>query len=565
MINKKKLLCKMLNNHLKKKLYERKQDYFYEDLLCFKMIKYKQRNISLLNKIFSRINKNKTHIHNNYSPSLVKCMSKDLSIKPFWDDNIKKLSDQLFIPTFDNLVTIENPFNTFNYKNWFDVTKQIPLNPIENDLFNYSNEDYEEKDITKCKKVKINFNKEQRKYFNQIIGTYRYYYNRCVSYINNYNPLTRTTFFYIYPDKKTDIEKQKITIVINKKDSVYSNFTARKHLNKNNPEWLLKRFPVHLIDQAIFECCNRIKSCFSNLINNGRPFVLKYKTKKDLVQTINLEKIMIKKINAKKINLFSNFEINNKYLYRNIKLYESYPSNFGDSSISYHKLLKHYFINFNYKEKTTNSGSNKLCSIDQGIRTPFNIFSKDESITIGDNCFKVLLKKCKEIDIITSRMNSKSYYVKKDNITYYYKMNSKRKKNLRKALHRKINKVKNLKTELHNKTIKLLTDTYKCIILPPFNIQEMATGLTSKVSRSMYNLSFYQFKEKLKKKALSKNITVAEYSEPYTSKTCGRCGTINEELGNSKVFNCNNCKLIIDRDNNGARNIMLRNYQFIKK
>ena len=145
MINKKKLLCKMLNNHLKKKLYERKQDYFYEDLLCFKMIKYKQRNISLLNKIFSRINKNKTHIHNNYSPSLVKCMSKDLSIKPFWDDNIKKLSDQLFMPTFDNLVTIENPFNTFNYKNWFDVTKQIPLNPIENDLFNYSNEDYEEK------------------------------------------------------------------------------------------------------------------------------------------------------------------------------------------------------------------------------------------------------------------------------------------------------------------------------------------------------------------------------------------------------------------------------------
>jgi putative transposase len=47
-------------------------------------------------------------------------------------------------------------------------------------------------------------------------------------------------------------------------------------------------------------------------------------------------------------------------------------------------------------------------------------------------------------------------------------------------------------------------------------------------------------------------------SEEYTSKTCECCKKINKSLGSKKTFICPNCKFTIDRDINGARNIMLK-------
>jgi putative transposase len=41
------------------------------------------------------------------------------------------------------------------------------------------------------------------------------------------------------------------------------------------------------------------------------------------------------------------------------------------------------------------------------------------------------------------------------------------------------------------------------------------------------------------------------------------CGCKNENLGGSKIFNCNKCKINMDRDYNGARNIMLKSISSI--
>lgn len=46
--------------------------------------------------------------------------------------------------------------------------------------------------------------------------------------------------------------------------------------------------------------------------------------------------------------------------------------------------------------------------------------------------------------------------------------------------------------------------------------------------------------------------------EDYTSKTCGNCGYIKNNLGANKIFECDKCKKIFDRDINGARNIYLK-------
>jgi putative transposase len=48
-------------------------------------------------------------------------------------------------------------------------------------------------------------------------------------------------------------------------------------------------------------------------------------------------------------------------------------------------------------------------------------------------------------------------------------------------------------------------------------------------------------------------------NESYTSKTCGKCGEINNKLGSQSIFKCKTCKIEIDRDINAARNICIKN------
>ena len=48
------------------------------------------------------------------------------------------------------------------------------------------------------------------------------------------------------------------------------------------------------------------------------------------------------------------------------------------------------------------------------------------------------------------------------------------------------------------------------------------------------------------------------HNEAYTSKTCGACGHVHAKLGGNKLFRCPACHVIMDRDGNGARNILLR-------
>jgi putative transposase len=56
----------------------------------------------------------------------------------------------------------------------------------------------------------------------------------------------------------------------------------------------------------------------------------------------------------------------------------------------------------------------------------------------------------------------------------------------------------------------------------------------------------------------SKGIEYKVVNEAYTSKVCTNCGNYKKDLGSAKVYNCKKCKAIIDRDVNGARNILLK-------
>jgi putative transposase len=84
--------------------------------------------------------------------------------------------------------------------------------------------------------------------------------------------------------------------------------------------------------------------------------------------------------------------------------------------------------------------------------------------------------------------------------------------------------------------------------------------LHSSTKQMAYALSHFMFKERLKSKAIEYDCEFKEVDESYTSKTCGGCGEINDQLGSSKKFECHQpqCYYRMDRDIHGARNIYIK-------
>ena len=121
-------------------------------------------------------------------------------------------------------------------------------------------------------------------------------------------------------------------------------------------------------------------------------------------------------------------------------------------------------------------------------------------------------------------------------------------------------KIKNMINELHWKTVSFLIENYDVIILPDFRVSEMVKSkkLTRMTKRLMCMYSFYSFRQKLEWKCSLYNKKIFIVDESYTSKTCGRCGVLNDVKGN-ETYTCGSCGLVCDRDVSGARNIFIKN------
>lgn len=491
---------------------------------------------------------------------------KDNNCVPFWNDDIKQLSNNIFMPIKNNLEKID-PFETFNYKNWFktehfidcsdNIYKPLVIDKIRNFVKQFKNKKTGKmENIIKSNKIKLYFNSNQKSFIKRLYGAYRYFYNRTISYINNYNKITKGTFYHI----KYNDESTKININLKEIKNPFTFYTIRDLIKNNYPSWL-KEFnvPSHLIDKAINEATDNYDKCLQKLYKKQIfYFKLEHKTKKDKIQTMNIELSMI---HSQTNSLFYNLSENskNKYVFRNIKSsckFSKYK-NICDSSITYNQRLNEFYLNINYEDiklpKKEILNNKKIGSIDPGIKTFITIYSDNSIDKIGIGIREKIEKICRDIDILTSKQNKKN--------DKKYKYNYQKRKSLRKALHRKIKYLENLKTELHNKTIKFLCDNYGKIIIPPFETQKMVSEnkIDNRTSRSLMNLSYYKFLSKLKNRCKEYDIELVIRPEYYTSKTCTRCGNIKRDLKNADIYKCNICNLHIDRDTNGARNIMLRN------
>lgn len=190
-------------------------------------------------------------------------------------------------------------------------------------------------------------------------------------------------------------------------------------------------------------------------------------------------------------------------------------------------------------------------ALDPGVRTFMTGFDGHEILELGSGDIGRIYRLARHLDKMMSRIGlAKGREFKR--LRY----------RLRKAAAKIRIKIKNLVSELHKKAANYLAAKYKVIFLPTFETQQMVKKgrrrLATKTARAMCTLSHYRFKQTLKHQASKNGSAVVDVTEEYTSKTCSKCGHVHRKLGGSKKFKCPECGHTLDRDLNGAFNILLK-------
>ena len=75
--------------------------------------------------------------------------------------------------------------------------------------------------------------------------------------------------------------------------------------------------------------------------------------------------------------------------------------------------------------------------------------------------------------------------------------------------------------------------------------------ISRKTVRQLLSWSHYAFRQRLITKAATLGRNIIVNGEEYTTKTCCKCGHINDKVGKKKTFKCPGCNFNIGRDVNG--------------
>ena len=462
--------------------------------------------------------------------------------KPFWNLQCQTKSKKLWLPTeIDCVDSLSNSFNgswkKIKSNSWYSMKKFNPQNKNSLKTFCQSSTSSLvskwERDGTKkqkkqkircCKKIRFLPTVDQQLKLREWSNTSRYTYNKTIHKINN--------------------EKQK-TNFYNLRNKL-----VPKKVIPNGKKWILNT-PKEIRANAVKEVVTAYKSCFSNLKNNNiKYFRMSYRSKKKQ----NQECISVPKTAIKNIDDGKSFKLYSRTLKSSIKLHhETILKNFdSEIKILHVKKCNLWYLcvpyEYDINSLTENQGKEiNIVSIDPGTKTFLTLYDYNGYVyKIGNNDTKLklipLYKKIDQLKSLKTRRSSKTKY------------------NINRRIHKLIYKFKNYIQEIHYKSIKFLITNYSTILIPHLVDEKIIKNMfNSSNRRNLLSWSHSKFIERLKHQALKYNKNLEIVTEEYTSKTCGNCGYVDYNLGNKDVYTCKCCKIKIDRDVNGARNILIKN------
>lgn len=367
-----------------------------------------------------------------------------------------------------------------------------------------------------------------------------------------------------------------------------------------------KNAPYAVLSDEVRIFFSNLKSCKTNLKNkNIKHYELK---SKDVSKS---HSIFLPKSSIKKNGFYITHLKTMKGM--NIKLD---LNDIGDSRLIHDKENDEYFLSIPYYQKIIKSDNKiNIVSIDPGEKIFASFYSEKNYGHIGKNIRNKILPIEKKIRryqrILSNKTNDYKVingqilrdYKKNKIINKYNKkgkiMNNKKlrnnsilrnKKHIKRKIRRCYKKIKNIVKELHNKTALYFVKNYDKILLPKFSTQNMVRNkkfnkeyfnklniekgineckkevkkiykqrkLNGRVKFVLNNLSHYKFKMHLLNKCKEYGSELIEVSEEYTSKTCTNCGIQSINYSKERIKTCE-CGYKIDRDINGARNILIKN------
>lgn len=303
----------------------------------------------------------------------------------------------------------------------------------------------------------------------------------------------------------------------------------KKWLLKELPDWATD-VPYQIKGMAVFDACEAVKMCKrKNKERNGNNKA-RFRSRKSPMQTIFMPKSAIRNDGFYKRSLGV------------MKFAEQFNGADCDSRLTFRQ--GRWFLSVPEKATQVDAeNQGRVVALDPGIRTFQTFYSADSCGKVGCGDFARIYRLCLHLDSLISKTSS---------------ARSKQKQRLKKAANRMRWKVRDLISELHNKTALFFVRNFDVVLIPTFETSDMARKngrkIRAKSVRSMLSFAHYTFKQKLKFKAWEYGKTVFEVSEAYTSKTCSWNGAM-KKIGGAKFIKDGDVKL--DRDINGARGILL--------
>ena len=116
-------------------------------------------------------------------------------------------------------------------------------------------------------------------------------------------------------------------------------------------------------------------------------------------------------------------------------------------------------------------------------------------------------------------------------------------------------KISNIRKDTLNKLTTKLAKTKRVICIEDLSVSNMMKN--RKLSRSISDLGFYEFRKQLEYKCIWYNCKLIIVNRFYpSSKTCNNCKSINKVLTLSeREWNCPTCNTLLHRDFNASKNL----------
>ena len=437
----------------------------------------------------------------------------------FYDDACKAISSHLLSTTeIDSAVSDFSCLNSSSrgaeVKSWFATSQRKATSnnsrKICSQYFKPSRAEYTDLISTqvKTRRIRIYPTKEQRTILRRWFGVQRLVYNQAIQHYN---------------DKEFDVRNWM---------KLYDFVAAELNMD------YVKEVPHQIKKIAVKDAYTAWSVNRRQAKKSGTPFSLKFKSRKDKVQSCYIPKTAISILGI--------------YHTKSGRMKFSETDWFANSEICASRLIcdhGRWFISIPKKITTQQTPETQggAVAVDPGIRNFGTYFSTDGRFGwVGQRAFERILK----LNIRIDKM--RSIIATTEDKLYKFR--------LRRAIDRLYHKIRDLVDELHWKFMNFLTKEFSVVVFPPFNVSEMNKVSNRKIRkvvvRSMMALRFYEFKERLRNKCKERHVLFIEQNEAWTSKTNSFNGEVMLNLGGREFFNYQGMK--INRDVNGSRNILLR-------